>query len=118
MPPSSSEAIYEETLAVFDEQATPFEPLTTPEIADVLDCGRRTAYHRLDTLVDRGEVETKKVGSGARVWWRQPAGRPTTVTQRQRDDLKVELDDVFDWVSDGFVGLDTLEETRRILSRG
>jgi hypothetical protein len=80
MPPSSSEAIYEETLAVFDEQASPFEPLTTPEIADALDCGRRTAYHRLDTLVDRGEVVTKKVGSGARVWWRQPAEQTSTVT--------------------------------------
>lgn len=71
MPPSTSSGdIYEETLAVFDERATPFEPLTTPEIADALGCGRRAAYKRLDKLVDCGEVETKKVGSGARVWWR------------------------------------------------
>jgi HTH-type transcriptional regulator, bacterioopsin transcriptional activator and related proteins len=94
MPPSSSETIYEETLAVFDEQASPFEPLTTPEIADALDCERRTAYHRLDTLVDRGEVETKKVGSGARVWWRQPAEQTPTVSRgtAERKHAKAERD--------------------------
>lgn len=70
MLPTSSADIYGETLAIFEERANPFEPLTTPEIADALDCGRRTAYNRLEKLVDRGELETKKVGSGARVWWR------------------------------------------------
>jgi len=45
-------------------------PWTTPEVADRLDVGRRTAYNRLERLADHGYLETKKVGSGGRVWWR------------------------------------------------
>lgn len=73
MPSGSAESdIYAETLAVF-ETAEPGEPLTTPEVADALDLGRRTVYERLTTLVDDGALATKKVGSGARVWWRPMA---------------------------------------------
>lgn len=92
MSPSSPVGdIYDETLAVFDERPTPFEPLTTPEIADALDCERRTAYKRLDTLVDRGEVATKKVGASARVWWRNTGGSSLS-PDRERDerDLRIE----------------------------
>jgi len=56
-----------ETLAVFDGSGT---PLTTPEVADRLDLGRRTAYARLERLVEQDALETKKVGASARVWWR------------------------------------------------
>ncbi|MFC6864449.1 PAS domain S-box protein [Halomicroarcula sp. GCM10025817] len=65
--------VYEATLAVFDESADPQEPRTTTEVAAELDCGRRGAYKRLETLVDRGELETKKVGASGRVWWRPGA---------------------------------------------
>ena len=68
--------IYVETLAVFDRTATPGEPLTTPEVATALDSSRRTVYKRLETLVDRGDLRTKKVGSRARVWWRPLAAPP------------------------------------------
>lgn len=81
-PPSPVGDIYEETLTVFDERPTPFEPLTTPEIADALGCERRTAYKQLDTLVDRGEVETKKVGASARVWWRN-TGSSSLISERE-----------------------------------
>lgn len=69
-----------ETLAAFDESAG--TPLTTTEVADRLDLGRRSTYDRLERLADRGRVETKAVGASARVWWR-PAdaartGRTTT----------------------------------------
>jgi PAS domain S-box-containing protein len=66
-PPSET---LRETLAVFDA----FEPVTTPEVADRLDIGRRTAYARLDRLADSGCLETKKVGANARVWWVPPDG--------------------------------------------
>lgn len=59
-----------ETLAVFDTTGT---PLTTPEVAARLDIGRRSTYDRLTRLVDRGDLATKKVGAGGRVWWRPPA---------------------------------------------
>ncbi|NHN48575.1 GAF domain-containing protein [Halostella sp. JP-L12] len=45
------------------------EPLTTSEVADALDCSRRTAYNRLERLAERDEIESKKVGARGRVWW-------------------------------------------------
>jgi len=60
-----------ETLSVFDAAG---EPRTTPEVADALDLGRRTAYARLERLVDADRLATKKVGANARVWWRPAAG--------------------------------------------
>lgn len=63
--------IYAETLAVFD--SADGEPLTTPDVADALDIDRRTVYARLERLAESGDVKTKKVGAGGRVWWR-PSG--------------------------------------------
>ncbi|WP_254524655.1 PAS domain S-box protein [Natrinema caseinilyticum] len=56
-----------ETLALFDGSGA---PRTTNEVADRLDLGRRSTYDRLERLVDYGQLETKKVGASARVWWR------------------------------------------------
>ncbi|MDS0280916.1 bacterio-opsin activator domain-containing protein [Haloarcula onubensis] len=64
------EDIYAETLAVFTDSDEPTAPRTTPEVAAELDCGRRATHKRLQQLVDTGELRTKKVGAGARVWWR------------------------------------------------
>jgi len=75
MASSQQDDIYAETLAVFD-CGQRYEPLTTPEVADALDLNRRTAYKRLEELVDRGELETKSVGASARVWW-QPGTADT-----------------------------------------
>jgi GAF domain-containing protein/PAS domain-containing protein len=58
-----------ETLDAFDPAGA---PRTTPEVADSLDIGRRTAYARLERLVEADRLETKKVGANARVWWRTP----------------------------------------------
>ncbi|AGN02259.1 putative PAS/PAC sensor protein [Salinarchaeum sp. Harcht-Bsk1] len=65
----------EETLAVF-EGHTDGEPLTTSEVADRLEMGRRSTYDRLDRLAEREYIETKEVGARGRVWWlpRDPAG--------------------------------------------
>ncbi len=70
--------IYAEILAVFDRGEHQYEPLTTPEVADALDAGRRTVYDRLRKLVERGTLETKETGANSRVWW-QPPGEPSTV---------------------------------------
>jgi len=61
-----------ETLDVFETENVG-APLTTTEIADQLDVGRRTTYERLERLTERGMVETKKVGASGRVWWRPPS---------------------------------------------
>jgi PAS domain S-box-containing protein len=75
--------IYAETLAVFDRDR--YEPLTTPEVAAALDAERRTVYKRLETLVDRGELETKRTGSNSRVWWRRPPESPARDGDGDRD---------------------------------
>ncbi|WP_255170215.1 PAS domain-containing protein [Natrononativus amylolyticus] len=61
-----------ETLALFDGSGI---PLTTTEAADRLDLGRRSTYERLERLVEHGELETKKAGASARIWWRAPRDR-------------------------------------------
>lgn len=67
-----------ETLDVFDTVG-PGTPLTTSEVQDQLDVGRRSTYERLDRLAAAGYVETKAVGSKGRVWW-------VPVTERHEDD--------------------------------
>jgi PAS domain S-box-containing protein len=74
----------EETLAWFGDTGT---PRTTREVADALGLGRRSTYDRLDRLVDRGHLETKRVGASARVWWRpaqSTTGRPAQSTTPDR----------------------------------
>ncbi|MDZ5810847.1 PAS domain-containing protein [Halorubrum sp. AD140] len=93
MDRDSLTAQLDEIGGIFDETA---EPLTTPEVADRLGLGRRTAYNRLERLVEHGRLKTKKVGASARIWWRpQPppeagddwnirAGRSAQVTRVER----------------------------------
>lgn len=57
-----------ETLAVV-EDAPGGAPLTATEVAERLGLGRRSAYERLERLVDRDRLETKEVGARGRVWW-------------------------------------------------
>ena len=74
-----------ETLAIFEECGA---PRTTTEVAEQFDIGRRSAYERLERLVDHGRLETKKVGGNGRVWW-QPAtgGGATSAESNAQDDL-------------------------------
>ena len=75
----------EETLAVFETTGDAGEPLTTAEVADRIDVSRRSTFSRLEKLVDRGRLGTKKVGARGRVWWRPSrvqwwsGGGPVTV---------------------------------------
>ncbi len=106
----SSVDVYTETLAVFDQHEDPSEPLTTPEVADSLDVARRTVYKRLQKLVSRGEVKTKKAGANARVWWR-PLDGPAHVAQAsdsepRRSEIESTVDEVLERITDGFYGLD------------
>ena len=59
----------QETLSLFDASGT---PMTTSEVAERLDLGRRSTYDRLDRLAEADRLQTKKVGASARVWWRVP----------------------------------------------
>lgn len=59
----------EAALSVFESRADRARPVTAGEVADELDCSRRTAHNKLGELVDRGAVKTRKVGARSRVWW-------------------------------------------------
>ena len=92
-PPPLTDTL-QETLALFEEGGA---PLTTMEVAERVDCGRRSAYERLERLVDHGRLETKSVGGNGRVWWQPPTDGPAvTRNQRERDDQFQTLVDATD----------------------
>lgn len=55
--------------AVFESREDYAEPLTASEIADELDCSRRTALNKLHALEEQTDIKSKKVGGRSRVWW-------------------------------------------------
>jgi predicted transcriptional regulator len=57
-----------DVLAAMDNVDEPF--VTATEIAERLDVTNKAVIHRLDELHGEGEVERKKVGANAVVWWR------------------------------------------------
>ncbi|WP_459193121.1 PAS domain S-box protein [Halosimplex sp. J119] len=99
-----------ETLAVFGRDA---EPRTTSEVADALDLGRRSTYDRLDRLVDRDRLRTKKVGASARVWWRAPADGTERPGDPGRPDAAQSL--VSDVLGRAEVGVFVLDENYDIV---
>lgn len=56
-----------EILEVFEQASDPV--LTTKEVADEIGIGRRGTYDRLQKLADDKEIQMKKVGETAAVWW-------------------------------------------------
>ncbi|SEO82345.1 HTH domain-containing protein [Halorientalis persicus] len=71
MPDAGRETEYTESnvLDVFTSREDYAEPLTATEIADRLDCSRRTALNKLHALSEKTDVTSKKVGGRSRVWW-------------------------------------------------
>ena len=59
----------EAVLEVFDERDDLARPLTAGDVMAAVDCSRRTAHNKLETLVERGRLKTRKVGARSRVWW-------------------------------------------------
>ncbi|SFB85575.1 HTH DNA binding domain-containing protein [Halobiforma haloterrestris] len=113
-----------ETLAVFDGSGVPH---TTTEVSERLELGRRSTYSRLERLVDRGELETKKVGASARVWWRPRAmGDRTEVDGERKRKRRIErhreqlvalnnLNGIVQDVTEAIIERSTREEIERIL---
>ncbi|ELY69950.1 helix-turn-helix domain-containing protein [Natrinema versiforme] len=60
----------EDCLEPFDELENPTEPLSSREVADTVGIARRTAHKKLETLVERGQLESKSLGKRTRVWYR------------------------------------------------
>lgn len=66
-----------DVLAVFDRRDDRGEPLTAPELADALNCSRRTALDRLSDLASDDLLRSKQVGGRSRVYWTPIDGRST-----------------------------------------
>ncbi len=54
---------------VFKQRDDRARPLTASDIMNTIGCARRTAHNKLNELVERDVLETRKVGSRSRVWW-------------------------------------------------
>jgi len=81
-------------LDVFEAREDQARPLTAGDVVDELDIARRTAHNKLNALVERGVLETRKVGARGRVWWtpqhdaesgRESAETPTRDPRDQQD---------------------------------
>ena len=66
---TSNRITEEDVLSVFRALSDPREALSTREVAEALDCSRRTAYERLSTLERSELIDSKKVGNQVRIWW-------------------------------------------------
>lgn len=62
----AEEVTPDDVLVLFTDQ----EPRTAKEVADELVVVRRTAYNKLSDLAERGDLQRKKVGASAVVFWR------------------------------------------------
>ena len=78
----------EAVLEVFEARDDWGRPLTASDVLAELDCSRRTAHNKLNELVDRGDLQTRKVGARSRVWWRaiDPADVRTVETAESTDE--------------------------------
>ena len=61
----------DEIIEVFKQADDPV--LTTSEVAEAIDIGRRGAYDRLQSLAGEDRIEMKKVGETGAVWWHSPS---------------------------------------------
>ena len=60
----------ETVLEVVDAREDLARPITAGDVVDELGIARRTAHNKLGALVERGVLETRKIGARGRVWWR------------------------------------------------
>lgn len=56
----------DDVIAVLTERD---DPLTGKEVGEALGISNRSALDKLNSLEEKGNVERKKVGAGAVVWW-------------------------------------------------
>jgi len=74
----------ETVLDVVDAREDLGRPATAGDVVDELGIARRTAHNKLGALVERGVLETRKIGARGRVWWR-PIPADSVDTQPPRD---------------------------------
>ncbi len=70
----------EAALEIFEQRDDYGRPVTASDVMEALDCSRRTAHNKLNKLVERDELRTRKVGARGRVWWRPIERLPSRET--------------------------------------
>ncbi|MFP8955061.1 helix-turn-helix domain-containing protein (plasmid) [Natrialbaceae archaeon A-arb3/5] len=86
----------EDALEVLTDREDRAEPLTAPELAEILNCSRRTALNKLQALEEQDAVASKKVGARSRVWWvpLPPSTSPDPIDGHERRETPPErMDD-------------------------
>ena len=79
---SSASGIDAETvLRAFTDRGDSAEPLTAGEVADITGGDREILGERLRSLVERGSLESKRVGGSTQVWWRPSSAGGQPVDQ-------------------------------------
>ena len=103
----------ETVMDVFDDREDTARPVTATDVVDELGIARRTAHNKLNALVERGELDTRKIGARGRVWWvpnpRETGGAsarddgveragetPADPPESTRDDTHAESEDALD----------------------
>ena len=54
---------------VFAARDDAARPVTATDVVEELGIARRTAHNKLNALVERGTLDTRKIGARGRVWW-------------------------------------------------
>jgi len=73
-------------LSVFDARDDRARPVTATDVCEEIGIARRTAHNKLNRLVERGTLETRKVGARGRVWWRPiPTDEQGTESKQQHE---------------------------------
>ena len=74
----------ETVLEVFDAREDRARPVTAGDVVDEQGIARRTAHNKLNALVERGELETRKIGARGRVWWVPLPADESTPERREK----------------------------------
>ena len=59
----------ETVMDVFAARDDAARPVTASDVVEELGIARRTAHNKLNALVERGTLDTRKIGARGRVWW-------------------------------------------------
>lgn len=100
-----SEGVRRETLEVF-ERGDELDPLTAKEVADAVGVSRRTAYERLQRLVEAGDIKTKKVSSSGRIWWQSAHSADTEKEPTPDSDVDQDHEAALERIDSMFISLD------------
>lgn len=83
MPGRNEETTPEDVLEAFDDRDDRAEPLTAPEVAEKLNCSRRTALNKLNALEADDVIASKRVGGRSKVFWTPLEAEPEPTVVRE-----------------------------------